>query len=210
MRHTHEHHPRQLLGRLFGHHHPEFGSRDQHFGPRGPGRGRGGFGRFEHDEERSEGRGRRRFFDSAELRLILLKLIGEQPRHGYDLIGAIEELTAGNYIPSPGVVYPALSLLEDLNHIQAAASEGSRKAFSITVEGEAELAANAEKIAALLARLKALAATRDALDSAPVRRAMENLRSALRNRLHGGDIAKDTLHDIAAILDEAAQRIERL
>jgi hypothetical protein len=127
MRHSHEHHPRHLLGRLFGqHHHHEFG-------PRGHGRGgRRGFGPFgfdHHDEERGEGRGRRRFFDSAELRLILLKLIAEQPRHGYQLIGAIDELTGGNYVPSPGVVYPALSMLEDLNHIQAVASEGSRKAL---------------------------------------------------------------------------------
>jgi len=211
MRHSHEHHSHQhLFARFFGrHHHPE-GSRSPEFGPRG-GRGHGHRGgRFDHDEERGEGRGRRRFFDSAELRLILLKLIGDQPRHGYDLIGAIDGLTGGNYVPSPGVIYPALSMLEDQNHIQAVASEGSRKAFSITAEGQSELAANAEKVEALFARLRALAATRDSIDSAPIRRAMENLRTALRNRLGGGDVAKDTLHDIAAILDEAAQRIERL
>ena len=77
--------------------------------------------------------GRRRLFDSGELRLVLLKLISDQPRHGYDLIRAIEELTGGAYAPSPGVVYPALSVLQDLGHIEGAEAESSRKAFSITI-----------------------------------------------------------------------------
>ena len=79
----------------------------------------------------SSGRGgRRRVFDANELRLVLLKLIADQPRHGYDLIRAIEDLTGGSYAPSPGVVYPALSILQDLGQIEEVLSEGPRKAFS--------------------------------------------------------------------------------
>ncbi len=69
------------------------------------------------EEHGHPGRGRRRVFDSAELRLVLLKLLKDQPRHGYDLIRAVEELTAGAYSPSPGVVYPTLTLLSDMGHI---------------------------------------------------------------------------------------------
>jgi DNA-binding PadR family transcriptional regulator len=187
-----------------GHHERRFGARKH--------------GRFGHGHRRHFGRswmddregGRRRLFDSGELRLVLLKLISDQPRHGYDLIRAIEELTGGAYAPSPGVVYPALSVLQDLGHIEGAEAESSRKAFSITQSGTGDLAANAAQVKALLARLAALAATREQTDSAPIRRAMENLRSVLRNRLGSESVGKDTLHEVAAILDEAARRIERL
>ena len=85
----------------------------------GWGRGFGrGFGRGRSGEDwMSERGGRRRFFDAGQLRLVLLKLISMQPRHGYDLIRAVEELTGGAYVPSPGVVYPALSMLEDMNQV---------------------------------------------------------------------------------------------
>lgn len=197
----HHHHDHQQPGR----HRSSRGDLD--FGPRGHGHRPG----FDWQDERGEGRGgRRRVFDSADLRLVLLKLIADQPRHGYDLIRAIEELTGGRYAPSPGVVYPALSILQDLNHIEGTGADGTRKAFAVTAEGSAELAANAEKVAALFARLAALAAPREGLDSAPARRAIENLHTVLRNRLHLGGTAKDTWHEIAAIIDEAARRIERL
>jgi len=201
MRHPfHQHHPHAHC-RHHGHHGLDCGQR---------GHGHRPFGGDWH-EGHSEGRGgRRRVFDAADLRLVLLKLIADQPRHGYDLIRAIEELTGGNYVPSAGVVYPALSILQDLNHIEGTDSGGARKAFAITADGFAELAANAEKVEALFARLAALAAPRESADSAPVRRAMENLKAVLRQRLEQGNTEKNTWHDIAAILDEAAQRIERL
>jgi DNA-binding PadR family transcriptional regulator len=186
------------------------------FGPRKHGK----FGHGHHGHRRRFGRswmedggeshGRRRLFDSSELRLVLLKLISDQPRHGYDLIRAIEELSGGAYVPSPGVVYPALSMLQDQDHIEATGEENARKAFAITQSGKADLTANAATVKALLARLGELAATREQTDSAPIRRAMENLRSVLRHRLGGEKVTKDTLYEVAAILDEAAQRIERL
>jgi DNA-binding PadR family transcriptional regulator len=187
------------------------GHHERRFGPRKHGKfGHGPHRRFRRSWMDDRESGRRRLFDSGELRLVLLKLISDQPRHGYDLIRAIEELTGGAYAPSPGVVYPALSMLQDLDHIEGAETESSRKAFSITQSGAADLAANAAEVKALLGRLAELAAMREQTDSAPIRRAMENLRSVLRNRLSGGNVGKETLHDVAAILDEAAQRIERL
>ncbi|MEI7873437.1 MAG: PadR family transcriptional regulator [Alphaproteobacteria bacterium] len=179
-----------------------------HFGPRG---GRHGFG---HGDWRGpeEGRGgrRRRVFDSNELRLVLLKLIADQPRHGYELIRAIEDLTGGFYVPSPGVVYPTLTLLQDMGQIEEAASDGARKAFAVTADGSAQLAAKKDEIEALFARLAELATQRERSDGGPIRRAMQNLKMVLISRLESGEVKTETLHQVASILDDAAQKIERL
>lgn len=170
--------------------------------------GRGFSGRHGHDDD---GRGRRqRMFDSGELRLVLLKLIADEPRHGYDLIRRIEELTGGAYAPSPGVIYPTLTLLDDMGLIEAQQSEGAKKLFAITDAGTAELEANKESAERLIARLADIGEERQRTDSASVRRAMGNLKAVLMNRLGERDLKDATLHDIVALIDEAAQKIERL
>ncbi|RIA37142.1 PadR family transcriptional regulator [Hephaestia caeni] len=177
----------------------------------GPGRwgdrhgGHGGWGR-----ERGGGRGRRRMFDGGELRLVLLKLIADDARHGYDLIREIEDLTGGAYAPSPGVVYPTLTLLGDMGLIEEQAAEGTRKKFAITDAGRAHLDENVEEVAALMARLAQVGEMRERTDGAPIRRAMGNLRQVLQHRLTRDDVGVETLLDVAAIIDEAAQKIERL
>src|SRR6478752_7239299 len=95
------------------------------------------------------GRRARRMFESGELRLVLLKLIADEPRHGYDLIRAIEDLTGGEYAPSPGVIYPTLTLLQDMGQIEEAPSKGARKPFQVTDEGRAELEEKSEEIEGL-------------------------------------------------------------
>ncbi|MGE0425856.1 MAG: PadR family transcriptional regulator [Reyranellaceae bacterium] len=188
------------MAERYGHRH--------HVGGRG---GRHGFGHGGWGGPDSERGGRRqRVFDSGELRLVLLKLIAEQPRHGYDLIRAIEELTGGTYVPSPGVVYPTLTLLQDMGQIAEAESGGTRKSFAITEEGNEELTRRKGEVEALLQRLRELASARLRTDGGPIRRAMENLRSALRYKLGHDESDAETLHKAAAILDEAAQKIERL
>jgi DNA-binding PadR family transcriptional regulator len=155
-------------------------------------------------------RGRRRMFDGGELRLVLLKLIADQPRHGYDLIRAIEELTHGSYAPSPGIVYPTLTMLQDMGLIEEAKGEGARKAFQITGEGEAHLAEKAEEVAALIARLEDVGSDQRKAGGPPIKRAVANLLSSLWHRVTREDMDEATMHEIAAILDEAAQKIERL
>ena len=167
--------------------------------------GRGGRG--ESDDAR--GGRRRRVFDSGELRLVLLKLIADQPRHGYDLIRAIEELTGGSYVPSPGIVYPTLTLLQDMGQIEEAAPGGARKQFAVTAEGSEHLTARKPEVEALFARLSQLATAHKRTDGGPIRRAMVNLRAVLMDRLDR-DVETETLHAVAAILDDAAQKIERL
>ena len=173
--------------------------------------GRHGFGWGEpEDGHRGGGGRRRRVFDSGELRLILLKQIADQPRHGYELIRAIEELSGGVYVPSPGVVYPTLTMLQEMGQIEEAASDGARKAFAVTAEGAAHLASKAEEVPALLERLAKLAHMRERSDGGPVRRAMQNLKTVLMDRLDREGVKTETLHQIASILDDASQKIERL
>jgi len=159
---------------------------------------------------RGRGGGRRRLFDGTELRLILLSLIGAEPRHGYDLIKAIEDRSGGAYAPSPGVVYPTLTMLEDMGLIAEQATEGSKRLFAITDAGKIEVGEKAEQIEALFARIEALSEQRSDDDRSPIKRAMINLAMALRSRVRHGDRSSDLAHDIAALLDETARRIERL
>ena len=158
-----------------------------------------------------EGGGRRgRMFDSGELRLLLLMLIADEPRHGYDLIKEIEERTGGAYAPSPGVVYPTLTLLADMGFIEERASEGAKKLFGITEAGQAHLDENAETVAAIVQRITEIGARRAKSDSTSMRRAMGNLGMVLANKFAKGEMDDETLHEIVALIDEAAGKIERL
>ncbi len=170
----------------------------------------GRHGRHAWAEAAADGGRRRRMFDGGELRLVLLKLIEEQERHGYDLIRALEERTGGAYAPSPGVVYPTLTLLDDMGLIEARQAEGAKKLFGITEAGIAHLAERAEGVAAIFARLDAIGAERTRGDARPVRRAMGNLKQVLQDRIMGREIDAETLHAIADAIDEAARKIERL
>ena len=156
------------------------------------------------------GRRARRMFEGGELRLVLLRLIADEPRHGYDLIRAIEDLTGGEYAPSPGVVYPTLTLLQDMGLIEEAAGEGPRKSFQATDEGRAHLQDRSEEVEALFERLRDLAPRAENMAGPAVGRAVKNLMTALGHRLKAEGFDEDLFLEIAAILDEAAQKIERV
>ena len=164
-------------------------------------RGRGGAG--------GGSRGRR-MFDGGELRLVLLKLIADQPRHGYDLIREIEEMTGGDYAPSPGVIYPTLTMLDEMGLIAEQQSEGAKKRFAATDEGRRYLEERREQVDALIERIKSIGSRRQRWGGSPVWRAVSNLGNAMRQRIARGDMSEDTMHDVAAMIDELAQKIERL
>jgi DNA-binding PadR family transcriptional regulator len=108
------------------------------------------------------------------------------------------------------VVYPTLTLLSEMGHIREDQSEGSRKTYAITPDGQAFLDARKTEVAALMARLAELASERARFDGAPVKRAMMNLRAVLMHRLGQDEPKPELLHAVTAIIDDAAQRIERL
>src|SRR5580658_427584 len=126
----------ELVYMRFFHPFDDAGSGRRHFGRHGH-RGHGSHAAWE--DEGGIRRGRRGVFDAAELRLVLLKLLKDEPRHGYDLIRAVEDLTGGAYSPSPGVVYPTLTLLQEMGHTRENEPGGSRKSYSVTPEGSAFL-----------------------------------------------------------------------
>ena len=113
-------------------------------GPRGRHRGRGGFSApafaFGGPQWGGSGRGRRR---RGDVRVAILRLLAEEPRNGYQIMQAIEELSAGRWRPSPGSVYPALSQLEDEGLIRATERDGT-KVFELTETGQEQAAAAAE------------------------------------------------------------------
>ncbi|PDQ17285.1 PadR family transcriptional regulator [Mesorhizobium sanjuanii] len=133
--------------RAFMHMAGRFGGRGGGFGPFGHG-GRGG-GRGGPGDMFRAGR----MLADGDLKLITLSLLAEAPRHGYDIIKALEERTSGVYSPSPGVVYPTLTFLEEAGYAVSSA-EGNKKVFSITEAGQAHLEENREMIDNVLEHLE--------------------------------------------------------
>jgi DNA-binding PadR family transcriptional regulator len=155
----------------------------------------------------------------GDLKLLALALIAEQPRHGYELIKLIEEKTSDCYSPSPGVVYPTLTFLEEAGYVTAE-SEGAKKRYTITEEGRASLEENRDIADMILARLAAIGTRvarmrrrfrrdeeEDEKASVPqlVGAALDNLRSVTAKRLEGQNGEAETR--IVEILARAAQDI---
>jgi DNA-binding PadR family transcriptional regulator len=191
------------------------------------GRHRGqGFGPFGRDFMQGGGMGGRGFgmsrkLGSGDLQLLILKLLDEKSRHGYEIIKDLEERSKGFYVPSPGMVYPALTYLEELGHATVAV-EGARKLYSITEPGKAHLAKNLSAADALLAQFgrvgERMDRVRRALDaeesgeapdherrgSRELHRAWRDLKMTLADKWHG---SREEQLRIGAILSRAAADI---
>jgi DNA-binding PadR family transcriptional regulator len=138
----------------------------------------------------------------------MLQLIADKPRHGYEIIKAIEDLVGGAYSPSPGVVYPTLTMLEELGHVTMTEQDG-KKLHALTDQGRAYLAENRAAIDALQARMAEIAAVRAEAPPPTVIRAIENLKLALRLKLQQGGLSDDQARTIATTLDAAAAAVEQ-
>ncbi len=148
-------------------------------------------------------------FEHGDLRWVVLSLIAEQPRHGYEIIKAIEERLGGAYSPSPGVIYPTLTLLEDMGLASVASAEGGRKLYTITEQGKAELEANKASVEALFAKMTHIRERSAGGAPANVMRALENLRTAVRLKLAQGPLDDEQAAAMAEALDAAALAVER-
>jgi DNA-binding PadR family transcriptional regulator len=165
-----------------------------------------------------------RMLATGDLRLIALALIAAQPRHGYEIIKVLEEKTAGWYSPSPGIVYPTLTYLEEAGYVTAQA-EGTKKLYTVTDEGRAYLDQNRDFVDAVLERLTAIGSKisrmrrrfgRDDEDEHDdrrghrlpplVRAALENLRDVTRERFENDPDAEAKLVEILA---RAAQELKK-
>ena len=197
--HHHHHAPHQAHGDDFG---MGSGHGPGHHGPR--------------HEEQHRARRRERMFEAGGLRLLALHLIAQQPSHGYDLIRAVGELVGGDYQPSPGTMYPTLSVLVDMGHVTATEAAGGRKQYAITPEGQAALAEQDEALQQLLARLSDGRKHERHQRPAQLIRALENFRTALRLKLDGrpghpaDPLTEAQIKALAAALDQAALQIEQV
>lgn len=162
------------------------------------------------DRHHGHGSGRRsRIFEQGDLRLVMLRLISEKPRHGYELIKEIEDRLGGAYSPSPGVIYPTLTLLEEMGFATVKAEEGAKKAYAITEEGLAELERNRPTLEAIRSKIDEVARRAGNVTPPQIIRAMENLKLALRLRLERGKLSDEQIEDVTAALDAATLTVER-
>jgi DNA-binding PadR family transcriptional regulator len=174
----------------------------------GPGKGWGGRHGFGGGDVVRAGR----MLAQGDLRLIALALIAEQPRHGYEIIKVLEDKTAGWYSPSPGIVYPTLTYLEEAGYVTAQA-EGAKKLYTITDEGRAHLEENRDFVDAVLERLSAIGERVSSMrrrfgdddddrrgPRVPplVRAALENLRDVAAERLAADAEAETKLVEVLA------------
>src|SRR6204780_2220801 len=139
------------------------------FGRHHGGRGFGPFGRgfMEGGGMGGRGFGMGRKLASVDLQLLILGLLADKPRHGYEIIKALDELSKGFYVPSPGMVYPALTYLEEIGHATVEA-DGARKLYQITDAGKEHLESNRSTVEAMFAQFGRVGERMDR-----VRRAMQ-------------------------------------
>jgi DNA-binding PadR family transcriptional regulator len=141
---------------------------------------------------------------------VILQLIAEKASYGYELIKAIEERMGGGYAPSPGVVYPTLTLLEEEGLAEVSATEGSKKLYAATAEGKEHLKANKIPLKAIFGRMEHAGRRFGRERSPQLERAMMNLKMALKMRTHRGELTAEQLGKIAEIVDGAARAIDEV
>lgn len=177
------------------------------FEKQGKQRGRGCGGRG-----KGQGRQLKRMFDHGDLRVLLLSMIAKKPSHGYEIIREIDEASSGLYVPSPGVIYPTLTLLEEQDLLVATIAEKGRKNYSITPEGSAFLTEHQEIDANIQRKL---AYARDLSQNAggvseEIESAVGKLKAVLRHKLVLKELSVEKAERIASILNEAVEKIEAI
>ncbi|QCR36764.1 PadR family transcriptional regulator [Nissabacter sp. SGAir0207] len=162
-------------------------------------------------EGRRRGRGEKlhRLFEHGELRRVLLALVAKKPSHGYELIKAIEVASSGLYVPSPGVIYPTLTLLEEQDFLVAEAAENGRKRYRITPAGEAELAEHQTAVDVIFARLAQVTANREGNLAEGIAETMKRLKHALRSNMMRTDLSAEQIARVNLALQTAVESIEQ-
>lgn len=168
----------------------------------------GGFSFWANPRSRGSGRRRKQMFESGEVKFVILRLLREKPRHGYDVIKELEDRFAGCYTPSAGTVYPTLQMLEDQGHVRSEEQDG-KKVYHITPDGERFLEANSELLDDIFVRVRETVhgiagGTMGELHSAFARLASVTYKRAWR---HGPE--HPTLDRVVAILRRATEDVEQ-
>ncbi|CAM8170737.1 MULTISPECIES: PadR family transcriptional regulator [Enterobacter] len=160
--------------------------------------------------EHDSGGRRPRFFGHGDLRLVILDLLTRSASHGYELIKEIENLTQGNYTPSPGVIYPTLDYLQDQTFITITEEENGRKKITITAEGLRWLDENREQLEQIQARIKARSVGFQLRKNPQMKRALDNFKAVLDLKVNQGELSDAQLRQIIGVIDRAALEISQL
>ena len=157
-------------------------------------------------------RGRKgRIFHHGGLKWIVLSLLDKESTHGYGLIRTIETLCAGAYTPSPGVVYPALNMLEDQGFITNSVDDAGRKNYAITELGRDELNHHQDELAMTLKRLERLGEGHDGLEQQDlVRSSLHNIKRLLKQNLVNASCSDTQVEQVKAILQKTERDIEAM
>jgi len=147
--------------------------------------------------------------ERGNVRYLVLDAISEQARHGYEIIQAIEERSGGAYRPSPGVIYPTLQLLEELGHARVVEQE-SRKVYAITDAGKQDLAAHKEEVQDFYDRSTDDHWERHAEDIAELMKRTARVFKSFRRAARRGHLSARVMMQIREVLDDAAERIEKI
>ena len=156
------------------------------------------------------GGGGERLFDSGDLKLVILQLLSEKPSYGYELIKTMEERLSGGYAPSPGVVYPTLTLLEEEGLAAPSQSDAGKKVYTVTEAGQAFLKENKRRLDDVMQRLEHAGRGFQRGRSPQIMRAFMNLRDAVRARVTREGLSPEQLKKIAEAIDQAAKTIDAL
>lgn len=161
------------------------------------------------NEGRPRGRWRGgRMFEQGDLRYVVLRLLEEKPRHGYEIIKALEERFGGTYAPSPGVVYPTLQLLEDLGYARVIPGDEGKKTYEITDAGRQYLAENRDTVDSIFDRISKLVGHFLDEPMAEVHAAFRKVGKATYGRATDAVQDPAALKRIVEILERAANEIE--
>lgn len=170
----------------------------------------GGYERGHRRHERGFGHGRERLFDAGDIKLVILKLLSEEPSYGYQLMKKMEERLGGGYTPSAGVIYPTLTMLEEEGLATAATTEGSKKVYSVTPEGLEYLKANAARVDQLFERLDETGQGFRRGRSPEILKAFTDLRGAVISRMARRNATPEQIQKIAEAIHRAAKAIDEL
>ena len=150
-----------------------------------------------------------RMFEQGDLKLVILRLLEEKPRHGYDIIKELEERSGGRYTPSAGAVYPTLTLLEDLGYAVASLEEGGKKVYTITDEGRAHLAEHQPATDELFERVSQFGDAVFGDGIRPARDAMIALAKEFGSIMMRGGRSPEQVAAIKEILDRATAELRK-
>ena len=179
------------------------------YSPGFEGRGRHGWGR--HWGGRwDRGFAGGRLFDAGDLKLVILKLLSEEPSYGYQLMKKMEERLAGGYTPSAGVIYPTLTLLEEEGLASVSTSADNKKVYTLTPAGLAFLEENRERVEELFARLDEARGGFERGRSPEIMKAFINLRGAVMARVFRGNVTAEQIKKITEAINAAAKAIDEL